>query len=123
MLKKVLEPLRAFQPSANHSCLYPAIDAKGYQRECFPVLMAWIADLEEQWVILGLAKNSCPKCCARYEQLDDAHLCETRTGQQILGVLHRLRDELPDASSLQFMREAKKEGLSGVEELCWEGLG
>jgi len=121
-LAKVLEPLHTFQPSADRSCLYPAIDAEGYRRECFPVLMAWIADLEEQWDILGLAKNSCPKCRARHGQLDHACLCETRTGQQILGVLRQIGDKFPDASSFQFMREAKKEGLSGVEELCWEGL-
>ena len=121
-LRLILAPLQAFHPSHDPSCLIPAIDSEGYLRQCFPVLMAWIADLEEQWDILGLAKNSCPKCHARFKQLDDAHLCDARSGYQTVATLHQIRRNFPQADAIQFMREAKRAGLNGVEELCWEGL-
>ncbi|KAF8328381.1 uncharacterized protein EI90DRAFT_2926108, partial [Cantharellus anzutake] len=68
-LRIILRPLR------NHSGLkgpivpVPLLDAHGMIRMCVPILMAWIADLEEVLDLLGLRRNRCPKCIAGYEDL------------------------------------------------------
>lgn len=86
------------------------------------VLMAWLADLEEQWLILGLAKTSCPKCIARKRDFDDGHEHAPRTSASILEALRSVRQNYPDADVWQFVQKAKEQGLSGVEEVCWDGL-
>lgn len=111
----VLAPLQNLEATT-------AIDASGYEREVVAVLVAWLADLEEQWMILGLAKFSCPKCMARYEDLDTPHPQAPRTGQSIVDDLRAIREEFPDADVWQFVRKAVAEGYVGVETLCWEGL-
>lgn len=111
----VLGPLRSMEVTT-------AIDVSGFRRHVMAVLMAWLADLEEQWTILGLAKYSCPKCLARYEDLDTPHLQERRTGKSIIDDLRQIRTEYPDADVWQFVRRAVDRGYVGVECLCWEGL-
>ena len=111
----VLNPLKKMEVTT-------AVDASGYERRVMAVLMAWLADLEEQWMILGLAKYSCPKCMARFKDLDLPHPQEQRTGKSIVDGLHEIRAEYPDADVWQFVRKAGKRGYVGVEDLCWEGL-
>lgn len=121
-MKQVLAPLLAHQPSLAPSCLRPMLDATGYKRLCFPVLMAWCADLEEQSDILGLSRSECPKCLAGFAELDAPHVCEPRTAEWIQAQLREIREELgPDADCWSFKSRAKTVGLNGVEELCWEG--
>lgn len=102
--------------------LSPTIDADGMLRMCAPILMAWIADLEEQWTLLGLAQNSCPKCLARWPDLGNPHACSPRSGQWILSKLAEICTQYPDADTWQFVQKAKEEGLCGVEVLCWREL-
>ncbi|KIO17814.1 hypothetical protein M407DRAFT_84599 [Tulasnella calospora MUT 4182] len=45
-LSKIFSPLRGQK-------LYHAVDAEGFEREMWRVLMSWIADMEEVWMILG----------------------------------------------------------------------
>lgn len=114
-MKVVLDPLRKMEVTL-------AVDAEGYERRVMAVLMAWLADLEELWMILGLAKSSCPKCMARTNDFDVPHAQESRTGDSILEDLRTIRHEYPDADVYQFVRRAVQRGLVGVEHLCWEGL-
>ncbi|KAF8287391.1 hypothetical protein DL93DRAFT_2069359, partial [Clavulina sp. PMI_390] len=54
-MRIVLEPLRGLTPVT-------AVDGMGFERVVVPILTAWLADLEEVWVILGLTRSQCPKC-------------------------------------------------------------
>lgn len=111
----VLKPLRKMEVST-------AVDAEGYERQVMGILMAWLADLEELWMILGLAKSSCPKCMAGMNEFDSPDQHECRTGDSILEVLRSIRRDYPDADVWQFVRKSVQHGLVGVEHLCWEGL-
>jgi Plavaka transposase len=85
------------------------------------ILMAWIADLKEQYDIVGLASNSCLRCIAKFEDLGNPEPCSCRTGQSILDDLCQIRVDYPSANTWQFVNKVKELGLAGVEELCWEG--
>lgn len=114
-MRIILEPLRKLETTV-------AVDAKGYERRVVAVLVAWLADLEEQWMILGLGKGSCPKCLARSADFDAPHAKECRTGASIIKDLRQIREDYPDADVWQFVRKAIEKGYAGVEALCWEGL-
>jgi hypothetical protein len=117
----VLEPLRRYDQPPK---LYTAVDPDGFKRKCAAILAGWIADMEEVWMILGIAVGSCPKCLAHHETLDS--LCEqgARTSASILGALASVREQVTSAADTwQFVTRAKEFGLFGIEKLCWEGLG
>ena len=116
-MRIVLKPLRE-----DHRELRTVIDSEGNKRRCMSVLMAWVADLKEQYDIAGLSPNSCPRCEARFEDLGKPEPCPHRTGQSILDGLRRVRADYPTANTWQFANKAKELGFAGVEELCWEGL-
>ncbi|KAF8316953.1 uncharacterized protein EI90DRAFT_2844838, partial [Cantharellus anzutake] len=56
-MRHVLEPLRTDCRGYFH---VPSPD--GHVRSCIAILMAWIADLEEQLLIVGARSFSCPVC-------------------------------------------------------------
>jgi len=114
-MRKVLEPLRKNE-------IHDVVDPTGARRRCVAVLMAWIADLEEQYLIAGLAKNACPPCKANFDTLGIDHIQLPRTGNEILQTLRQLRQQYPSADTWQFYNLAKAYDLLGVEAPCWEGL-
>lgn len=77
-MRIVLAPLRDLM-------VRTAVDASGYEHHCIGVLMAWLADLEEQYDILGIVRNSCTKCFVGHDNLD-TFPChhEAWTGDSIL---------------------------------------
>lgn len=102
------------------------LDAHARVRLGFSVVLGWCTDLEEHQDILGLARYSCPKCLARFKDLDtwvagEHQPCGPRTSDSILNEVLRIRHEYPKASTWQFKMLAKTSGLSGVERFCWEG--
>ena len=112
---KVLRPLCDPQ-------LYHIVDPLGDIRQCMPFLMAWIADLEEQYLISCLAKNNCPTCYADFECLGKDRPKEPRTGKEIVDTMKELRAAYPGDDTWQFVTHCKQYGLAGVEKPCWEGL-
>jgi Plavaka transposase len=115
----VFEPMKTDQQA-----IHTVIDHDGNTCRCLAVLMAWIADLKEQYDIVGLAMNSCPRCLAGYEDLECPNPCPIHTGQSIINELQCICTELPVRSTTwQFASRARVVGLAGVEKLCWEGLG
>src|SRR5260370_37922814 len=89
------------------------------------VLMAWIADLEEQLLISGVQNFSCPVCTAVYHNLAEADCCGVHTGEVTISELKEVWRMFPSASLYQSKQEVKKlgKGLSGmIEEPCWAGL-
>lgn len=100
-----------------------AQDADGWWRLVYTVIMAYLADLEEQWLILCLSKNRCPHCLAGYHDLDKPGKCAARTASSILETIQRIQGTLPpNYSAYQFVKAAQKEGLCGVERPFWIDL-
>jgi Plavaka transposase len=98
------------------------INPNGNLHHCIPILMAWAADLKEQYDILGLAPNSCISCMAQFQQLGNLEPCQHCTGDSILKEIHCICSQFPEANTWQFTGKAKESGLASVEELCWAGL-
>lgn len=124
-LSIAFESLRKFHPSRSPDCPRELmVDARGYLRVCFPNLMIWCADLEEQNDILCLARGSSPKSEARHHTLDAPRgTNQARTGESILKTIRAIRRAVgPDASVWTFGAAAKDEGLNGVEEPFWREL-
>src|SRR5258705_395462 len=89
------------------------------------VLMAWIADLEEQLLILGVQHLSCPVCTAVYHNLAETDGCGVCMGKATISALKEVRRRFPSASLYEFKQQVKRlgKGLSGaIEEPCWAGL-
>ena len=98
------------------------LDAHGQSWLCVPILVGWIADLEEVLDIIGLKCNNCPKCTAEYKDLGSIWTCHCRSGENILHTLCMLRKTFPNATTWQFSHKAHELGLVGIEHPCWEGL-
>ena len=97
----------------------------GDSRLCMAVLMAWIADLQEQLHIVGMKNFSCPVCCARYDDLPEHRCFGVLMGNSIISTLKEIWATFPSASAYEFKSEAKKlqtDILGVIEDLCWEGL-
>lgn len=98
-------------------------DPDGWWRLVYTVIMAYLADLEEQWLILCLSKNRCPHCLAGYHDLDKPGKCAARTASSILQAIKRVQEKLPSGyTAYQFVKAAQKEGLCGVERPFWIDL-
>lgn len=106
-----------------------AVDAEGYMRETVRMLMAWIADMEEQWMITTLGAFTCPHCTARKNNLDNHTVFPDRTAASILQTLKDIRAKMPRREGVEqgsmddtwaFVSAAKKIGLRGVEEPFWK---
>src|SRR5258708_8215085 len=88
------------------------------------VLMAWIADLEEQLLILGVQHLSCPVCTAVYHNLAETDGCGVCMGEVTISALKEVWRRFPSASLYEFKQQVKRlgKGLSGmIEEPCWAG--
>src|SRR5258705_11836492 len=72
-MKLILAPLRIDQRK-----YYMVPSPDGNSRLCMAVLMAWIADLEEQLLISGVQHLSCPVCTAVYHNLAETDGCGVR---------------------------------------------
>lgn len=117
----ILSPLR--NPQVRR-----AVDAEGYIRETWRLLLAWIADMEEQWIIGAVGHFSCPWGESRKLQLDSPDPCTPRSAKKTLAQLASIRAQLPVRDGVEigsaedtwaFASAAKKIGLSGVELPFW----
>lgn len=106
---------------------YHLAGADGKTRHFLPILMAWIADLEEQLLITGVRPGSCPLCLASGNDLGKPGCCGVRTGEWTLDQLRKIRNEPQNltASTWQFSEKVKAAGLGlngCTEQPCWIGL-
>jgi Plavaka transposase len=112
----VLAPLRDWTPQW-------VIDTDGYPWDIIMVIIAHIADLEEQWMLAALWHNECPNCLAGYEELDAPHVCSPRTSDMILADIAHAHSAEPGVDTWGFAMNALDLGLCGVEEPWWQHLG
>src|SRR5258708_9733681 len=92
------------------------------------IMMAWIANLEEQIMIVGVSSRSCPVCVVAHKNVDSWNGLISHTPRLPKATISKLRlvcQMYPKASLYEFKQEVQKQqsGLSrAVEEVCWEGL-
>src|SRR5258707_6590408 len=78
-MRQVLAPLQLDQRQ-----YYVVPSPDGNSQLCMAVLMAWIADLEEQLLVSGIQHLSCPVCTAVYHNLAETDGCGQTQTQSFL---------------------------------------
>jgi hypothetical protein len=91
-------------------------DAIGYVCSCYMPLVAYIADLPEQQLIVCVAKNTSPITMATLAQFGDP---PPRTGSSTLKQIEDLCWEVNPWDLASFQRKAKALGLLGVHLPFW----
>lgn len=99
------------------------LDADGFWRRVVFIVMIYIADMEEQYLLACLASLSCPQCCARSGDLGASTPCEARSSESILQDIAAVRSARGDDASLwSFTLGARHKGLNGVLHPFWKNL-
>ncbi|QRV74372.1 beige protein [Ceratobasidium sp. AG-Ba] len=112
----ICEPLREFET-------HEITDPQGNIRLIFYVLVAYLADLEEQYMIAALDKSNCVHCVATTKDFGSPDPLPPRTSQSILEAIARVQKERNNNTSpYQFSLGAGKERLGDVEYPFWAGL-
>ncbi|KAG8706662.1 hypothetical protein FRC09_002291 [Ceratobasidium sp. 395] len=112
----ITEPLLELDP-------HEVVDPEGNVRLVFYVLIAYLADLEEQYVISGLDTSNCIHCTATSHDWGSPDHLPARTSDDILAAIERVRKEhRPNAEPYQFSLGAAKEKLCDVEYPFWARL-
>ncbi|QRW03561.1 beige protein [Ceratobasidium sp. AG-Ba] len=100
--------------------VHKIVDPGGDIRLIFYVLLAYLADLEEQYMIAALDKSNCIHCTATTSEFGLPEPQEPRTQQSILEAIERVRrEQYPNAPPYKFSLGAGKEGLGDVEYPFW----
>ena len=127
LFHKCMKIVLQFTHPDSHEC-HIVIRPDGSFQLTMAIMMAWIADLEEQWVIARVRKYSCPVCMTLYRDLDQWSRAvghTPRLPETTIAETCRIQQLYPEATTYEFKHKAlkHKNGLSGtVEEFCWEGL-
>ncbi|QRV86862.1 beige protein [Ceratobasidium sp. AG-Ba] len=112
----ICEPLKKIN-------VHEVIDTQGNIRLIFYILLAYLADLEEQYMIAALDKSNCIHCTATTNKFGSPDTHPIRTQQSILDAIKRVQEQRhPNANPYQFSLGATKEGLGDVEYPFWASL-
>jgi hypothetical protein len=103
------------------------IDPEGNIRSVLYKLAAYIADLEEQWMVAGLGGSTCPHCESNPSHLGDAECRPMRSPDDILDKIKQIKKDHREATGRsptleQFMDLAGEHHLNGVDKLFWESI-
>lgn len=103
--------------------VHEVIDPDGNMRLIFYVLVAYLADLEEQYLISALDKSNCIHCDATTNDFGSPEERPTRTAQSTLDKIKIVQNTRQvNADPYEFSLSAGKERLGDVEFPFWEGL-
>ncbi|KAG8964982.1 hypothetical protein FRC05_003509 [Tulasnella sp. 425] len=100
------------------------VDCDGYFRFVISPLMAYLADMEEQWLVMAIARSQCPHGTAGTHDWSSclATECQRRKSEEIFEAIQKVRRERPSASTWQFMSDCGDAGLGGVREPFWRDM-
>ncbi|KAF8606747.1 hypothetical protein BDV93DRAFT_436593 [Ceratobasidium sp. AG-I] len=106
---------------------HDVIDPEGNIRSVLYELAAYVADLEEQWLVAGLGKQTCPHCECDATHLGDAECSPLRTPSDILRTIKKIKRDYRAAygrspSLEEFMNLSGKHHLNGVDKPFWKSL-
>ncbi|KAG8938412.1 hypothetical protein FRC04_008937, partial [Tulasnella sp. 424] len=123
-LSKIFSPLRG-------QWLHHVVDAEGFEQKTWRVLMSWIADIEEVWMIMGLGHFVCPFCDARKNDLDTCSEFSPRTSYLVKRSIAAVCAVMVEVDGIEqgsmedtwsFAQAAKKAGLCGIETPFWRWM-
>ena len=119
-MKYILRPIQVKNQSLRHG-----IDVDGVQRDFLIVLLTWLANLEEQWLIAAISQMHCPCCVATEDGFGTHTSFERRPGESIISTLSELWETWKNANFYQFAGRATEVGYAGIEpgDICQNGLG
>ncbi|KAG8795971.1 hypothetical protein FRC12_007317 [Ceratobasidium sp. 428] len=102
---------------------HEVVDPEGNVRLVFYVLVAYLADLEEQYLIAALDQSNCIHCTATSKTLGSPDNHPTRTFEDTLAAIERVRQERgPNIDPYKFSLGCAKERLCDVEYPFWARL-
>lgn len=115
-LEILCEPLR--EPSAHE-----IVDPEGNIRLIFYVLIAYLADLEEQYKIAALDKSNCIHCMATTHEFGSPDPGEPRTSDSILESIAKVQESRgANADPYKFALGGDKYRLGDVEYPFWASM-
>ncbi|KAG9081790.1 hypothetical protein FRC06_005391, partial [Ceratobasidium sp. 370] len=106
---------------------HDVVDPEGNTRSVLYGLLAYIADLEEQWVIAALGKVMCPHCACDPNHLGDPECSPPRSPADILCIIKQIKQNYRAAwgrspSLEEFTDLAGEYHLNGVDKPFWKRL-
>lgn len=113
----ICEPLR-------EPVVHKIVDPDGHVRLIFYILIAYLADLEEQYKIADLDKSNCIHCEATTTGFGSPDISPPRTSQSILESITKVQSARggPNADPYEFSLGCNKYRLGDVEYPFWELL-
>lgn len=104
-----------------------ATDPEGNVRSVLYELAAYIADLEEQWLVAGLGGSTCPHCACDPTHLGDAECSPPQSPSDILRTIKKIKRQYWAAygrspSLEEFVNLAGQHHLNGVDKPFWKSL-
>ncbi|KAG8754251.1 hypothetical protein FRC11_006750 [Ceratobasidium sp. 423] len=112
----ICQPLRELN-------VHEITDPDGNIRLIFYVLLAYLADLEEQYLISALDKSNCIHCVATTDEFGSPDEQPTQTSKSILTAIERVQEARQvNADPYEFSLSAGKERLCNVEYPFWANL-
>ncbi|KAG8691040.1 hypothetical protein FRC11_007309 [Ceratobasidium sp. 423] len=113
----ITQPFQSAKP-------HEVADPDGIPRSVVFDFAAYGADLEEQCMICGTERNSCPHCVSKGKNLGDPGCQPRRSSEQILKDIKCVLTDFQIAHNcapdpLEFWERGKKFGLNGVHKPFW----
>ncbi|KAG8708187.1 hypothetical protein FRC08_000066 [Ceratobasidium sp. 394] len=103
--------------------VHEIVDPEGFIRLIFYVLIAYLADLEEQFKIAALDKSNCIHCMATTNEFGSPDIFKQRTCKHTLEAIAQVQAERGiNADPYEFALGADKHRLGDVEFPFWESL-
>ncbi len=84
-MRHILRPLQVENQLLRHG-----IDVDGAQHDFLIILLAWLANLEEQWLVAALSQTCCPCCVATEHEFGTHTSFERRSSESIIAALSEL---------------------------------
>ncbi|KAB5589642.1 hypothetical protein CTheo_6915 [Ceratobasidium theobromae] len=106
---------------------HDVIDPEGNIHSVLYELTAYIADLEEQWLIAGLGGQTCPHCTSEPSHLGDPERSLPRTPVDILHTIKQIKRNYRatwgrSPSLEEFVNLSSEYHLNGVDKPFWKSL-
>ncbi|QRV72034.1 hypothetical protein RhiJN_00048 [Ceratobasidium sp. AG-Ba] len=106
---------------------HDVVDPEGNIRSVLYELTAYIADLEEQWLVAGLGAQTCPHCESHTTCLGNPEYNPPRTPTDVLQKIKHIKTQYRadwgrDISLEEFVNRANEEHLNGVDKPFWQSL-
>ncbi|KAG9078838.1 hypothetical protein FS749_009099, partial [Ceratobasidium sp. UAMH 11750] len=115
-MRTICQPL--FEPE-----VHEIVDPEGIVRLIIYFLIAYLADLEEQYKIAALDKSNCIHCTSIVTEFGSNEKHEPRTSESILKAISNVQAKRgPNADPYEFSLGADKYQLGDVEYPFWESL-